>query len=212
MTRVAVIGDVRLYREGLSHVLDAEPDIEVAVAAAWDSAVSSVQHTQPDVALVDIEYSSPRAVVNALTNAAPEAKVVVTALPDAPSDIVAWAEAGVSGYVTREDPLDRLVEVVRAAAQGEAVCSPRVAAALLQRVATLAARRPASGRVALLTPREREVSDLLATGLSNKEIGGQLQIELPTVKNHVHNILGKLQVRRRAEAVVYLRESGTLGP
>jgi two-component system, NarL family, nitrate/nitrite response regulator NarL len=212
MTRVGVIGDVRLYREGLSGVLDAEADIEVVAATAWDNAVSAVEEAQPDVVLVDVENSAPSVVVTAMTKAAPAARVVVTAVPEAAPEVIEWAEAGVAGYVTREDPLDRLVDVVRAAACGEAVCSPRIAATLLRRVATLAAGRPASGRVALLTPREREVSDLLATGLSNKEIGGRLQIELPTVKNHVHNILGKLEVHRRAEAVAHLRESGSPAP
>ncbi|HEX7241600.1 MAG TPA: response regulator transcription factor, partial [Longimicrobiaceae bacterium] len=118
--------------------------------------------------------------------------------------VLACAEAGVSGYVSRGASLDDLVGALRSVARGELVCSPHIAGSLFRRVAALSERREASP-AAVLTPREREILGLIDQGLSNKEISRRLRIELSTVKNHVHNLLEKLQVSRRGAAAACLR-------
>jgi DNA-binding NarL/FixJ family response regulator len=114
-------------------------------------------------------------------------------------DVLRCAELGVSGYVTRADSIATTISAVESVARGELLTTPRMAAALLERVARLARDVPATdgGR---LTRREQEVLRLIQAGLPNKLIAQRLQIALPTVKNHVHNILEKLQVRSRGEA------------
>jgi DNA-binding NarL/FixJ family response regulator len=117
------------------------------------------------------------------------------------------------GFVEREAELDELVASVECAARGEASFPPRIATTLLRRISSLAMRR-ASPEPNSLTARERQIVQLIAEGLSNKEIGTRLFIEVATVKNHVHNILEKLQVKRRDDAVARLRlvEDQALAP
>ena len=116
------------------------------------------------------------------------------------------AEAGIAGWVTREASVDDLRATVASAAAGEAVFSPRLAASLLRRVAALASERRVGAQATPLTRRQREILALIDEGLSNKEIARRLSIEVATVKNHVHNILEKLEVTRRAEAAALVRE------
>src|SRR2546421_13075479 len=120
-------------------------------------------------------------------------------------DVLASAEAGAIAYVPREASLEDLVAVIECAVRGEAVCSPRVAGALLRRIAVLATDGRSDRVPARLTKREREIMGLIDEGLSNKEIAKRLRIEVATVKNHVHNILEKLQVHRRGEAAARVR-------
>jgi DNA-binding NarL/FixJ family response regulator len=159
---------------------------------------------QPHLVLVDEPAAKAAEVVATVRRAAAWARVVVVAVGDDDKDVIAWAEAGVSGYVTRDESLNTLVAVIRAAGRGELLCSPRLAATLLRQVAQSAARSPVTRFNRRLTAREREVLALVERGLSNKEIARRLSIALPTVKNHVHNILGKLEARGRCEAIAAL--------
>ena len=206
MIRAIIVAEVRLYRDGLAKILDAEDDIDVlATAARWPDAVSLARAHDPDLVLLDLALDEGRVAVFALRSAAPAVRVVALSIGHAESDVLSWAEAGIAGYVTRDDSLPMLVEVLRSVARGEMPCSPRIAATLLCRVGTLAASAAPAGRALDLTSRELEVVELIERGLSNKEIGSELRIEVTTVKNHVHNILEKLQVRRRGDAVATVR-------
>jgi DNA-binding NarL/FixJ family response regulator len=120
--------------------------------------------------------------------------------------VIDCAEAGVAAYVMRDESIEQLVETLAGVARREARCSPRLAGMLLRRVTELAANGHVPERPGEppLTQREREVLGLLADGLTNKQIAHRLSIEMPTVKNHVHSILGKLDVHRRTEAVAWL--------
>jgi two-component system, NarL family, nitrate/nitrite response regulator NarL len=138
----------------------------------------------------------------------PSAGIMAVAVGEADEEVVRWAEAGVSGLVSREATLAQLLDAIEAAAKEEVVTSPAVAAALLRRVASLPRETRRDARA--LTRREREIVGLNGRGLSNKEIASSLQIEVPTVKNHVHNILEKLRVGRRVEAVSAAWERGEL--
>jgi DNA-binding NarL/FixJ family response regulator len=121
------------------------------------------------------------------------------------ADIIVCAEAGASGYVTREGSLADLVTAINSAAQDELACSPKIAAALIRRVATLAAAHRDDAVGARLSRREIEIVSLIDRGLTNKEIAGRLFIALATVKNHVHNVLDKLDVQGRDEAAAWIR-------
>jgi DNA-binding NarL/FixJ family response regulator len=131
--------------------------------------------------------------------------VVALAITESEAGVLACAETGVAGYVTRDASMDEVVATLLAVARGELACPPAIAASLFRHVGTLSARRgePAPD---VLTPREREIVELIEQGLSNKEISRRLSIGLSTVKNHVHNLLEKLHVPRRGAAAARLRE------
>jgi two-component system nitrate/nitrite response regulator NarL len=144
-------------------------------------------------------------VVRAVVSAAPQVKVVAVAVPDEDDHVIECAEAGVSGYVTRDGSVDDVVAMLEAVARDELPCSPRMAATLLRRVAALAANGASHRPGRDLTSRELEVLELIEAGLPNKEIARRLVIQLATVKNHVHNILEKLEVDGRAQAAAAAR-------
>jgi two-component system nitrate/nitrite response regulator NarL len=143
------------------------------------------------------------AIVRAIHVAAPASAVVVLAVPDADGDLLRFAEAGIAGYLTRDGSRADLIAAITSVERGEAACSPRVAAALLERVALLSTEPAAADGT--LTAREGEILRLIEAGLSNKEIGSRLFIGVPTVKTHVHNILRKLGATRRGEAAARAR-------
>jgi DNA-binding NarL/FixJ family response regulator len=135
----------------------------------------------------------------------PSIKVVALGVPEIDSEIIACAEAGISNYVTRQGSISELIRAIQDAVRGELRCPPKIAASLLQQVGSLSAERSPLEEPSRLTPREMEIVHLIDLGLSNKEIAAQLFIEVSTVKNHVHNLLDKLNVRRRGEAAARLR-------
>ncbi len=203
MIRVLVASDVRLYREGLAESLADAPGLDVVGRSTGAESVGRALRLRPDIVLLDLSMDDWSGAVGAIVAGASETRVVVLGVNEVESEVIGCAEAGVSGYVTREASLDELVEVVESVARGEMLCTPRIAALLLRRVAEAAA--PRSSGLERLTPRETEIVDLIEQGLSNKQIARRLSIELATVKNHVHNILEKLEVARRGEAVARVR-------
>ena len=208
MIRVLVVAGVRFYREGLAAALSADGRFTVAgTAADVSEAAGRLDELAPDVVLLDLAGKGGPGVVRRLLAEAPGAQVVALGVTEADDDVLPLAEAGVAGYVTRDGTVDDLLAAVASVAAGETICSPRMTATLLRRVALLARDRRAVAADAAreLTRREREIVALIDEGLSNKEIAARLRIELATVKNHVHNILDKLHVRRRAEAAAVVR-------
>jgi two-component system, NarL family, nitrate/nitrite response regulator NarL len=171
----------------------------VATAGELADALTAYRDVQPDVLLLDGAMPNAVAVVRTLVAAEPEIRVVVLGVDEGEEEVIAYAEAGVAGYVTRNADVEALSSTLDTVAAGGSPCSPNVAATLLRRVATLSAQQPAAQRTSRLTIREREIVELMREGLSNKEIAQRLCIEVPTVKNHVHNILDKLDVRRRGD-------------
>jgi two-component system nitrate/nitrite response regulator NarL len=197
LVRVFVVADVRVHRDLLAAALAEEEGLELAGSAHGDVACMAVGMSEADVVLLDGPSIAGPATVRALAAAAPGAKIVVTGLPEDETGVLDLVEAGIAGYATVEQPLPDVVAAVATAADGQLRCSPRVSAALAERVAALAAEQRRGNGSDTLTPREREIAALIADGLSNKQIARRLSIELATVKNHVHNILGKLGVSRR---------------
>lgn len=206
MISVVILADIRLYREGLADILDRQDGIRVVSTASGDRAgVACVRVVAPDVALVDMAMLDSASVVRSLVETAPSVKVLALAVPETESHVLACAEAGIAGYVPREGTLDDLVAALHGVGRGEAFCSPRIVAVLLRRIADLSIEWQPLAAPGRLTARELEIVDLIDRGLTNREIAEGLSIELATVKNHVHNILEKLQIRRRHDAAARIR-------
>ena len=204
--RVFIITGVRLYGEGLAEVLERRPCIDVVDAAADPvMGLQGVRDFRPDVVLVDTSMPDAITVVRAILTTTGAAKVIALGISEDDHDVLAFAEAGVGGYVSREATIDHLAAVMESVARGEVPCPPRLAARLLTHISVLAARGPVAPAEASLTRRELEVVDLIDGGLSNKEIARRLCITVPTVKNHVHRILDKLQLDRRDKAAAWVR-------
>jgi two-component system, NarL family, nitrate/nitrite response regulator NarL len=205
--RVAVVTGVRLVREGLSQMLASQPGVALMEPASRPQPTAAASASRPHLVIAD--SASVRG--TDLVARATEAGALVVAFGVAEDDedeVLACAEAGVAGIVAREATVEDLVETLRTAASGDVRCSPRVTALVLRRVAKLASLRPADGKGPNLTRREWEIATFIERGLSNKEIASQLGIETATVKNHVHSLLEKLQVRRRGEVPAVLRSMG----
>jgi two-component system, NarL family, nitrate/nitrite response regulator NarL len=213
MITVAIVADIRLYREGLALALDAEDDLGVvATMGAAPEAPRAVRASRADVVLLDMAVPDSLGLAALLADDGDGASVIALAIAETDSSVIACAEAGAGGYIPRDASLADVAAIVRSVAAGETVCSPRIAAGLLRRLAVRSAAPPAQDAAVRLTPREAQILDLIEEGLSNKEIGLRLCIEVATVKNHVHNILEKLNVRRRAEAAAHLRRVTGRGP
>jgi two-component system nitrate/nitrite response regulator NarL len=201
LIRIFIIAEVRLYREGLEQILDHEEPFQVVGAApSLGAAVALLRRARPDVVLLDLAGDGPTA-ARVLRLELPEAKLVALAIREVDAEVLAWAEAGMAGYVSREASLTELSATIRRAAAGELLCPPRITANLVRHLSHVVAQRPTARVPAPLTAREIDVVRLIGRGLSNKEIARELSIALPTVKNHVHSVLEKLQVHRRGEAV-----------
>lgn len=213
--RVFIADDNLLLREGLVSMLAEIRDIIiVGTAESGTGTLEHIKDLRPDVALIDIGMPDKDGieVTQALHRELPEVKVIILSIIDLTDEIMACIEAGAAGYVLKEGSFDQLVATIRSVHRGETFSSPRITASLFSRVAELASERmpkiPSSS--VKLTGRELEIVNLIADGLSNKEISQRLFIETQTVKNHIHNILDKLQLHNRLEAVQYARERNLL--
>jgi two-component system nitrate/nitrite response regulator NarL len=208
--RVLVISSICLYREGLAEMLGRTGALSV-VGSASDVreglGVSGRLAEPPDVILLDTSPADGHLRIRDLLAALPGVPVVALTVLNREGEILAVAEAGIAGFVTSDASVDDLIAAIESASRGEVLCSPSVAAALMRRLAALAQSRPRADPVGLLTTREREILELIDQGMSNKQIAQRLHLELPTVKNHVHHILVKLGVHRRAEAAALVRAS-----
>jgi DNA-binding NarL/FixJ family response regulator len=199
---VFVLAEGELRREALELLLGRDRRLELAGSCSLNGLPLAVDE-EVHVYLVDVAPPAGPALVRELSATRPDTDVIALSISDSPDDILTWAEAGIAAYTTRDETFADLVETVRGVMNGEVRCSPNVSAALLRRVATLAAENAAAHE--MLTERESEVGALLADGLPNKEIARRLEISVPTVKHHVHSILSKLNVQGRGEAAARLR-------
>jgi two-component system, NarL family, nitrate/nitrite response regulator NarL len=192
--RVLVVSDTLLYREGVARGLAHDEKLIVAGVATGREALATMAEVAADAVLLDTAAPDALAVARKLKLAWPDVAVIGFGVGD-DANSLACAEAGLVGFVGRDGTLAELATAVERALAGEVRCSPKLAALLCERVAALAGR---IGDVPTgLTRRERQIADLVADGLSNKEIAIELRIGPATVKNHIHNILEKLHVPRR---------------
>jgi two-component system NarL family response regulator len=191
-------------------VLDEEGDIElVGQASDGTEAVEKAAESLPDVVLMDIRMprSSGIEACRAMKEAAPSAKIVILTISDEEEDLFEAIRAGASGYLLKDIPLDEVADTVRAVHGGQSLINPSMAGKLLTEFATLAKREadidPTQEVPApRLTEREMQVLKLVARGMNNRDIAKELFISENTVKNHVRNILEKLQIHSRMEAVM----------
>ncbi|MBV8946737.1 MAG: response regulator transcription factor [Solirubrobacterales bacterium] len=210
--RVLVVDDHDLFRAGLSSLLSAQPGIEVvAQASGGRMGVRLAGELQPDVVLMDVrmpDLEGPEATRKILERH-PATRIVALTVVSDEADVEAVVEAGASGFLTKDTPIDSLVLAVRAAANGVAWLSPRAAEVVLGRVRRDGADgRPDASLADDLSAREREVLRLIARGLENAEIAQELGISPRTAKNHVSNILAKLGLPSRIQAAIYAVRRG----
>jgi two-component system NarL family response regulator len=206
---VLIVDDHALFRRGLEMVLAEEPDIElVGEASDGAEAVAKAGEALPDVVLMDIRMpkSSGIEACRAMKEVAPSAKIVMLTISDEEEDLFEAIRAGASGYLLKDIPYDEVADVVRAVHGGQSLINPSMAAKLLTEFAALAKRdgeeRAQEVPAPKLTDREMEVLRLVARGMNNRDIAKELFISENTVKNHVRNILEKLQIHSRMEAVM----------
>ncbi len=204
--RALIVSSVRLYRDGLAKLLSSSEVITVVGSAAdRRGAEELLAAIGPDLVLLDVDLPEALALVSAIRDRREEVSIVALGVFESGEEVIACAEAGIDGYVRRDGSLDDLLQVIESVSQGEFLCTPRVAATLLRRVAQRAANQVLKPTGASLTSREAEIARLIDQGLSNKEIAIRLSVEVATVKNHVHNLLAKLRLHRRSEAAAWLR-------
>jgi DNA-binding NarL/FixJ family response regulator len=215
LIRVFIVDDLRLLREGLVSLLAEQKDLTVIGAEASGSkALAKIKELRPDVALIDIGLPDKDGIsmTRTLRREPLAVKIIILGMLDLTDEIMVCIEAGAAGYVLKEATFDYLVETIRAVHGGESFCSPRIAASLFSRIAKFTSEHlPNIPQSSIkLTGRELEIINEIAQGSSNKEIAQHLCIETQTVKNHIHNILDKLQLHTRLEVVQYARERNLL--
>ena len=200
--------DQTLMRQGLKTILDLESGFSV-VGEAGDgtTAVKLALKLRPDIILMDVQMPERNGVeaTAAICQAWPEAKIIILTTFDRDDYVFAGVRAGAVGYLLKDLPARKLVETIRAVQAGEVFIQPEIASRALR--ATL---HPADGLIEPLSDREREVLVMLAQGIANKEIADKLHIAEGTVKNHVSNILGKLQAQNRTQAADIARRRGLI--
>jgi len=211
MIRVLIADDQPLMRTGFKTVLEATGQIRVvAEADDGEEAIALAAEHKPDVILMDIRM--PKLDGIEATKRLPRQRILILTTFGLDEYIVEALRAGASGFLTKDVPRQELVKAVHAVAAGDAVLTPQITRQLLDRVAH---RLPqtvhgTAASVDALTEREREVLQLIAGGLSNAEIAAALVVAEPTAKRHVSNLLGKLGLRDRVQAVIYAYETGLI--
>jgi two-component system nitrate/nitrite response regulator NarL len=206
--RVLIASHIRLYREALGRVLEQaeEKIILVGVAGSAADAVEQIQRLTPDVALLDMAmgdaFSVARQWGRMAATGSDGTRIVALGMAENEAEVLNCAQLGIAGFITRDASITDMLEAIEATARGEVHCSPKIAGSLFRRVAALSSSHRAASNA--LTARESQILRLLQQGMSNKMISRSLGIELPTVKNHVHSILGKLGIHRRTEAISLL--------
>jgi len=214
MIKVIIFSDIRIYSEGLSKVLSNLESIQVVGAeASFECAINKISQANPNVVLLDMTMAGACCAGKKIIQYYPGIKVVALSAPENEEKIIECAEAGIAGYVAREASLDELINAVKGTENGEIHYPPKVATYIFNRIRRIAQggegrSKPAEKNniATVLTNREREISGLMSEGLSNKQIARNLSIEVSTVKNHVHNILVKLDVKSRVQVVSLLKQ------
>jgi DNA-binding NarL/FixJ family response regulator len=204
--RVAVVDDQELFRRGLTMLLGVEDDIEVVGeagdgVAATDLAAAAV----PDVILTDVRMPRRSGIEAclAIKEIAPTARIIMLTVSDEEADLYDAVKNGASGYLLKDSSIDEVAQAIRVVADGQSLISPSMAIKLLDEFKQMSRSDRQQVPSPRLTDRELEVLKLVAQGLNNREIAKRLFISENTVKNHVRNILEKLQLHSRMEAVMY---------
>jgi DNA-binding NarL/FixJ family response regulator len=212
--RILIADDHALFREGLSALLLAIPDVEVVGEAAnGDEAVAKTKELEPDVVLMDINMPDTNGVeaTRTILKGHPQIGIIMVTMLEDDASVFAAMRAGARGYVLKGSNHAEMLQAIRAVASGQALFGPAIAARMMRFFESPpAVSTPATPKEAFpeLTEREREVLGLIAQGLNNNEIAQELVISPKTVRNHITSIFSKLQVADRAQAIIRAREAG----
>jgi len=206
--RVLIADDQALFRRGLYVVLGTEDGIEVvAEAENGDEAIEKAEELAPDVVLMDVRMPKVNGIeaARSIRDRVPTTKILMLTVSDEEDDLYEAIKAGANGYLLKEISVEEVAEAIRAVVQGQSLISPSMASKLLNEFNALVKRAEEKQQfpAPALTSREIEVLRLVAKGMSNREIADDLYISENTVKNHVRNILEKLHLHNRMEAVIY---------
>lgn len=207
--RVLVVDDHPVYRDGLRALLTSIPDIEFGgEAGTGEEAVALATSAQPDVVLMDIKMPGMNGIeaTRRITPSSPHVAIVMLTMFEDDSSVFAAMRAGARGYLLKGADQAEILRAIRAVASGEAIFGPAIATRLMNYFASGKPTPPSA--FPDLTEREREVLALIAQGMSNTDIARRLYLSPKTVRNHVSNILGKLQVADRVQAALRAREAG----
>ena len=206
--RVLIVDDHALFRRGLEMVLRQEVDITVVgEASGGTEAVEAAVDSTPDIVLMDVRMPRGSGIdaCTAIKSAVPSAKIIMLTISDEEADLYEAIKAGAMGYLLKEISIEEVASAIRAVSGGQSLISPSMASKVLNEFALMIKRTDNGQQVPAprLTAREMEVLRLVARGLNNRDIAKELFISENTVKNHIRNILEKLQLHSRMEAVVY---------
>jgi len=209
---VLVIEDNRLVREGLAALLNEQPDFKVVAAAEGGNAgLLQVREVKPHVVLVDATLGShdSHRLVESVRKEVPESKVIVMDLLPAREDIIEFIKAGANGFIVKDATIEEFVKTIRSVADGADVVPASLTGTLLSHIVDQAVHRSTAAvlEAVQMTKREREITSLIAEGMSNKEIAQRLNIATYTVKSHVHNILEKLALHSRLQIAAHAHKS-----
>jgi DNA-binding NarL/FixJ family response regulator len=209
LLRVMLVDDHDLFRTGLRNLLEEQGVHIVAEASEGASALALVRELAPDVVVMDLNMPGMNGIeaTREIARLAPLTRVVVLTISDQDGDVLDAILAGACGYLLKDSSIQDLMAGIRAAAVGEALISPHIAAKVLQRIRATGVETDVSGGPEL-SERENEVLRLIANGKDNAEIAQELHISPKTVKNHISNILMKLQIENRIQAAVYAVRRG----
>src|ERR671923_476525 len=210
--RVLIVDDHDLFRAGLRQLLEEQERVHVVGEASGGAqAVQLVSESAPDVVVMDLNMPGMSGVeaTRQISSLAPLTRVVVLTISDQDSDVMDAIFAGACGYLLKDSSIQELISGIAAASRGESLISPNIAAKVLQRVRATSTQPDIANTIrAELSDREIQVLKLIANGKDNAVIAGELHISPKTVKNHISNILMKLQIDNRIQAAVYAVRSG----
>ncbi len=206
--QILVIEDNRLLRDGLAALLDSQTEFKVvACAEGGSAALSRLQESKPNVVLVDAALGRNRSqrLVESIKEAAPHCRIIMMDMLPEEEDIIDFIKRGANGFIAKDAALEELVNTIRQVANGGDVVPPALTGTLLSHIAKQASvlRNTPMMASVRMTKREQQITDLIAEGLSNKEIAQRLNIATYTVKSHVHNILEKLALHSRLQIAAH---------
>ena len=208
--RISIISDVRFLRESLADILPREGTLTISdLFANLQEALFLIADNQPDIVLLDEALPGGLTAVGQIQGVAPQTPVVVIAVAETTEEIIAWAEAGVAGYVPKTAGLADIIPLLVDIKRGGQPCSPSVVAGLLRKLSNLASANNMTSPLTL-TRREAQIAQMIVAGMSNKDIARNLNIGVATAKTHVHHLLGKLNLQRRGQAASWVREHRTV--